>query len=67
MLVFEQRTLAMAQVELFLAFQFDKPHRRTSGRFGDSLSVAIVILLRLDIRADIFRRHQPDIMTVSGE
>ena len=41
-------------VELVLALQLDKPHRRPRRRFRDPLGVAIVVLLRFDIRADIF-------------
>src|SRR6516162_2883687 len=54
-------------IELILALQFDKAHRRSRRCFRDSLGVAIVVLLRLDIRVDIFGRHQPNIVTVSGE
>ena len=54
-------------VELVLALQFDKAHRRPGHRLRDSLGVAIVVLLRLDVGPDIFGRHQPDIMAVSGE
>src|SRR5277367_5253952 len=54
-------------VELVLALQFDKAHRRPGHRLRDPLGVAIVVLLRLDIRANIFGRHQPDIVAVSGE
>jgi hypothetical protein len=50
-----------------LALQFGKAHRRSRRCFRDSLGVAIVVLLRLDIRADIFGRHQPNIVAVSGE
>ena len=54
-------------VELVLALQFDKPHRRPGRRLRDPLGVAIVVLLRLDIGPDIFGRHQPDVVAVSGE
>jgi hypothetical protein len=54
-------------VELTLTFQFDEPHRRTGGGFGDPFSVAIVVLLCLDIGSNIFGRHQPDVVAMSGE
>ncbi len=54
-------------VELVLALQFDKPHRRTRRRFRDPLGVAIVVLLGLDVGPNIFRRHQPHVMTVRGK
>jgi hypothetical protein len=31
------------------------------------LGISIVALLRLDVRLDIFRRHQPDVVAVAGE
>jgi hypothetical protein len=33
----------------------------------DPLGVAIVVLLRLDVGSNIFRRHQPDVVAVAGE
>jgi len=54
-------------VELILPFQFDEPHRRPRRCFRDPFSVAIVVLVRLDIRADVFGRHQPDVVTAGGE
>ena len=54
-------------VELVLALQFDKAHRRPRRRFRDPLGVAIVVLLRLDVGPDIFGRHQPDVVAVSRE
>jgi hypothetical protein len=56
-----------SHVELILALQFDKAHRRPCRCFCNPLGVAIIVLLRLDVRADIFGRHQPDLMAVSGE
>ena len=61
------RPMQRLNVELILTFQVDEPHRRTGGRFGDPFSVAIVVLLRLDIGSDIFWRHQPDVVAMSGE
>jgi hypothetical protein len=52
-----------SHIELMLALQY----RRSRRCFRDSLGVAIVVLLRLDLRADIFGRHQPDVVAVSGE
>ena len=54
-------------VELVLALQFDKAHRWSRRRLRDPLGVAIVVLLRLDVGSDIFRRHQPDVVAVAGE
>ena len=54
-------------IELVLALQFDEPHRRPRRRFRDPLGVAIVVLLRLDIGPDIFGRHQPQVVVVSGK
>jgi hypothetical protein len=54
-------------VELLLALQLDKPHRRTRRRFGDPFGVTVVILLRLDVGPDIFGRHQPHVMPMNGE
>jgi hypothetical protein len=66
-LVHESRTLpdqpitdAMQNldVELSLGLECDKPHRRSGRRLGDRLSVAVVVLLRLDVGTNILRRHQ---------
>ena len=61
------RSVKRLHVELILALQFDEPHRRARRRLRDPLGVAIVVLLRLDIRADVFGRHQPHVVTVAGE
>jgi hypothetical protein len=49
-------------VELSLALERDEPHRRPSRRHGDRRSVAVILLLRLDIGANILRRHQPHLV-----
>jgi hypothetical protein len=61
------RSMKRLHIELVLALQFDEPHRRPSCCFRDPLGVAIVVLLRLGVGPDIFGRHQPDIVAVSGE
>ena len=54
-------------VELVLALQIDKAHRRPRRRLGDPLRVTIVVLLRFDVGPDIFGRHQPHVVAVAGE
>src|ERR1700683_2836 len=54
-------------VELILALQVDEPHRRTGCGFRHPFGVPIVVLLRLDVGPNILRRHQSDVMTLSGE
>ena len=54
-------------VELVLALQLDKTHRRPRHGFRDPLGVAIIVLLRFDIGPHIFGRHQSDVVTTSGE
>jgi hypothetical protein len=54
-------------VELVLALQVDEAHRWSRRRLRDPLGVAIVVLLRLDVGSDIFRRHQPNLVAVAGE
>jgi hypothetical protein len=61
------RPMKGLHIELVLALQFDKAHRWSRRRLRDPLGVAIVVLLRLDIGPDIFRRHQPDVVAVAGE
>ena len=51
------------QVELFGSLRSDELHRRALHGFGDRLGVAEVVLLSLVVRADVFRRHQPGIVT----
>ena len=44
--------------------------KRIVGRVAashDPLGVAIVVLLRLDVGPDIFRRHQPDVVAADRE
>ena len=54
-------------VELRLRFQRDEPHGRSRRRFGDRLRVAVVVLLRLHVGLDIFRRHQPHFVALARE
>src|SRR5271165_7105892 len=61
------RPMQGLHVELVLALQFDKAHRRPGHRLCDPLGVAIVVLLRLDVGPDIFGRHQPNVVAVGGE
>src|ERR1700691_2045262 len=61
------RSMKRLHVELVLALQFDKAHRWSRRRLRDPLGVAIVVLLRLDVGSNIFRRHQPDVVAVAGE
>src|SRR6202035_3334581 len=55
------------QVELLGGLCSDESHRWTLDRLGDRLGVTEVILLSLAIRADVFRRHQPGIVTKTFE
>jgi hypothetical protein len=52
-------------VELRLALELDEPHRRPGCRLGDRLRVAIVVLLRLHVGANILGRHQPHLVTLA--
>ena len=54
-------------VELRLRLQRHEPHGRPRRRLGDRLRVAVVVLLRLHIRLDVFRRHQPHLVTLRPE
>jgi hypothetical protein len=54
-------------VELVLALQVDKAHRRPRRRLGDAVRITIVVLLRFDVGTDIFGRHQPNVVAVAGE
>ena len=56
------RSMERLQIELLLALQLDKPHRRARHRFGDPFGVAIVVLLRLDVGQNIFGGHQPHLV-----
>jgi hypothetical protein len=55
------------QVEPILALHLDKAHRRSRRRFGDPGRIVVIVLPRADIRADVFRRHQPNLMPVRGK
>jgi hypothetical protein len=60
-------TMQRLHVELVGALQLDEAHGRPGGGFGDRFGVPVVVLLRLDVWADIFRRHQPDLMPVATQ
>ena len=57
------RSMKRLHVELVLALQFDKAHRRPRRRLRNPLGVPVVVLLG----PHIFGRHQPDVMTAGGE
>jgi hypothetical protein len=52
---------------LFFALELDEAHRRPGRRLRDRLSIMIVVLLRLDVRAHVFRRHQAHRVALSHE
>lgn len=54
-------------VELLLRLQRHEAHGRARGRLGDRLGIAVVVLLRLDVGADVLGRHQPDGVPLHGE
>jgi len=60
-------TVERLHVELLLALQLDKPHGRSRGRLGDRLGVAVVVLLCLDVRANILGRHQPNLVPLAAQ
>jgi hypothetical protein len=49
-------------VELRLGLERNEAHRWAGRRLGDRLRVTVVVLLRLHIRPDILRWHQPDLV-----
>ena len=51
------------QVELIGGLRSDEPHRRTLHCLGDRFCIAEVVLLSLAVGTDLFRRHQPSIVT----
>jgi hypothetical protein len=48
-------------------FDDDELHRRTLNWLGDCFGVAIVVLLPLGIRPDVFRGHEPHLVAESPE
>jgi hypothetical protein len=46
-------------VQLFGALQLHKAHGWACSSFGNRFRISLIILLCLDIRPDVFRRHQP--------
>jgi hypothetical protein len=55
------------QVHLLGRLDADKMHGRPLHRLGDRLSIAIVILVPLEERLHILRRHQSHVVTKSFE
>jgi len=55
------------QVELLFGLELDEPHRWSRRGFSNCLSVTVVILLRLDVGPDIFRRHEANDMTLPSQ
>jgi hypothetical protein len=51
------------QVELVGRLGRDELHGWALHRLGDGFRIAIVVLLTFGIRAHVFRRHQPRVMT----
>src|ERR1700731_4218415 len=54
-------------VQLLLALQLDKSHRRPRRRLSDRLCIPIVVFLGLDVGPHIFRRHQPNLVALRLE
>src|SRR5271165_2270679 len=52
---------------LLWAFYFDEPHRRPRHRFANRLSVRRIVLLPLNVRLHVARRHQPHLMPQFAE
>ena len=61
------RAVKALHVELRLALELDKPHRRPGRRLGDRLRIAVVVLLRLDVGPHVLRRHQPDLVALVAQ
>jgi hypothetical protein len=49
-------------VELLGTLQLDEAHRRPRRGFGNRFCIPVIVLLRLHVWPNIFRRHQPDLM-----
>jgi hypothetical protein len=47
---------------LFGALHHGETHRRTDQRFTDRFGISRIILVRLDVRLDVLRRDQPDLV-----
>ncbi len=54
-------------VELRLGLCLDETHGRPRCRLRYPLGVTIVVLLRLDVRPHVFRRHQADVVPLRRE
>jgi hypothetical protein len=49
-------------VEPLRRLQLDEAHGRPRRGFRDRLGIPVVVLSRLHVRADVFRRHEPDLV-----
>ena len=54
-------------VKLLLRLQFNKAHCRARSSLGDGFRIPVVILVGLHIGANIFRRHQPNLVSKVGQ
>ena len=54
------RAMEHQGVLLLQCFDLDEPHRRPPYRLADCLGVRGIVLLSLDVRLHVGRRHQPD-------
>lgn len=61
------RAVQGLHIGLFLGLDPDTPHRGTRRGFSNRLRVAVIILLRLHIWFDVFRRHEPNFKTRAFE
>ena len=61
------RSMQRLHVELLGRLQLDKAHGRPGRGLGDRFCIAVVVLLRLDVWANILRRHQPHLVAHVAE
>jgi hypothetical protein len=54
-------------VELCIALQLHKSHRRPGRRLGDRLRIPVIILLGLHVGPHVFGRHQPDLVALLAQ
>ena len=54
-------------VELFFSLELDETHGGPRRRFGDRLRITVIILLSLDVGADILGRHQSNLVALCSQ
>jgi hypothetical protein len=55
------------KIQLLFSLNWDKTHGRSLHSFSDRLGINVIALVRLYVRLNVLRRHQPNVVTLSPQ